>query len=72
MVLCKFQLSPGYLKQAVNALMELQDTCYPKYRVTSAAQTQLAVDTVWLLPEIAAATSMSTSSCLQADSLIAQ
>lgn len=49
MVLCKSQLSAGYLKQGVNALMESQDTRYPKYRVTSAAQNQLAVGTVWLL-----------------------
>lgn len=72
MVLCKFQLSTGYLKQGVNALMESQDTCYPKYRVTFAVQILLAVGTVWLLPEIAATTSMSTSSCLQGGSLIAQ
>lgn len=64
MVLCKFQLSVGYLKQWVNPLMESQDTHYPKYRVISAAQNQLAVGTVWLLPEIAATTSMSTSSWL--------
>lgn len=72
MVLCKFQLSAGYLKQGVNALVESQDTHYPKNRVTSTAQNQLGVGTVWLLPEIAATTSMSTSSYLQAGSLIAQ
>lgn len=72
MVLCKFQLSAGYLKQGVNALVESQDTHYPKYSVTSTAQNQLAVGTVWLLPEIAATASMSTSSYLQAGSLVAR